>query len=104
MLVVAVRAEGAQVLGIVTPAQLSRDDVIDLGGERPARAAEAITLEHLEPQHSPRSRRSLATRVLRAGLSVGTSRDRAVWEAPITREELAAAFADRRRMLGDDEP
>ena len=35
---------------------------------------------------------------------VGEDEDGKVWEAPITREELAAAFADRRRALEDDEP
>jgi hypothetical protein len=33
---VATRAERKQVVGIVAPAQLSRDDVIDLDGERSA--------------------------------------------------------------------
>ena len=35
---------------------------------------------------------------------VGEDEHGNVWEAPITREELAAAFADRRRALEDDEP
>jgi hypothetical protein len=47
---VAPTAEASQVLGIVAPATLSRDDVIDLDGERPAEGAgEAVAPEHLEP-------------------------------------------------------
>jgi hypothetical protein len=32
---------------------------------------------------------------------VGTDEDGNVWEAPISRDELAAAFADQRRSLTD---
>jgi hypothetical protein len=31
----------------------------------------------------------------------GTDEDGNVWDTPITKDELAAAFADRRRMLED---
>jgi hypothetical protein len=34
---------------------------------------------------------------------VGEDEDGNVWEAPITREELAAAFADRRRGREDEQ-
>jgi hypothetical protein len=34
---------------------------------------------------------------------VGEDEDGNVWEAPITREELAAAFAERRRALEDEQ-
>ena len=58
--------------------QLAGEDVIDLGGERPAASAEkAITPEHAQPQRSPRSRRSSAGRVLGTGLSVRASWHRA---------------------------
>ena len=51
--------------------------MIDLGGERPARAAEAVALEHLETHAPPRSRRSLAAGVLDARLRVRATRHRA---------------------------
>jgi hypothetical protein len=70
----ATTTERAQVPRLVAPAQLDRDDVIDLGGERLARAAEAITPQHPQAQRSPGSRRSSAARVLGAGLSVWASR------------------------------
>ncbi len=34
---------------------------------------------------------------------VGEDEDGNMWEAPITREELAAAFADRQRALEDEQ-
>ena len=40
---VAVGAERAQVPRLVTPAKLAPDNVIDLDGERPARAPETVT-------------------------------------------------------------
>jgi hypothetical protein len=56
---VTVGAQGAQVPRLVRPAQLARQDVIDLGGDRPAhRAQEPVAPEHLQPQPPPRPRRS----------------------------------------------
>ena len=53
---VAVRAQAPQVRKLVAPATLSRENVIDLGGERPALdAGEAIALERLRSEPSPSS-------------------------------------------------
>lgn len=66
--------------------------MIDFGGERPAAdAAEAITPQHLEPQRSPRPRRSVASRVLGAGPSIRASRH------PADRQRFCAHHRDGKR-------
>jgi hypothetical protein len=75
---VATRAERAQVPRLVPSFEDARDDVVNLGGERPAAsAAEAVTLQYSQAQPPPRSRGSTAARVLGAGLRLGATRHRA---------------------------
>jgi hypothetical protein len=97
---VATRTERAQVLGTITPAQLTGDDVIDLGGERPtSSAAEAVAPEHLEPQRSPGSGRSSAARMLGAGLRVQASRHRADGERSSRHRPTMPARGDALRRF-----
>jgi hypothetical protein len=75
---VAVAAQAPQVLQHVAPATLARENVIDLGGERPALDAEvAVTPERVEPEPSPSTGRASALRMLGARLDVRARRDSA---------------------------
>jgi hypothetical protein len=75
---VAVAAQAPQVLQHVAPATLTRDDVIDLAGERPALdAEEAIAPKCLEPEPSPSAGRASALRMVGERASVRAARHRA---------------------------
>jgi hypothetical protein len=67
-LAVAASTERVQILQHVAPATLARENVIDLGGERPAcDAEEVIPPERPRPEPSPSAGRASALRMLGHG-------------------------------------